>query len=302
MQREKSVLSGKKGCYPSIKDFLDGVEALHPSTNIATLVGAGTLRAAAVGYDDRPATKDEIRAMQRLAAKAMEDGAYGISTGLIYTPGSYADTEELIQVVSAVQPYGGFYATHMRNEKDRVEVGNGWLYARVDGQAFLNSLNHHLEDVLSVEGHKAFSPYSSAQFMDVREAGTNPNVDDPLISFTSNWSERHVAYICGLGTFGLSKGLITKKGVSGRFGSIITDWELPTDTRPYTGLYDYCIMCGACARNCPGNAITKEEGKKHSPCQTYVSGMGKKYAPRFGCGKCQVNVPCERGIPNPKFR
>lgn len=114
------VLSGKKGCYPSIKDFLDGVEALHPSTNIATLVGAGTLRAAAVGYDDRPATKDEIRAMQRLAAKAMEDGAYGISTGLIYTPGSYADTEELIQVVSAVQPYGGFYATHMRNEKDRV--------------------------------------------------------------------------------------------------------------------------------------------------------------------------------------
>lgn len=203
-------------------------------------------------------------------------------------------------VISYFAPFSE--AVRTGNEKDPVEIGNGWLYARVDGQAFLNSLNHHLEDVLSVDGHKAFSPYSSAQFMDVREAGTNPNVDDPLISFTSNWSERHVAYICGLGTFGLSKGLITKKGVSGRYGSIITDWELPTDVRPYTGLHDYCIMCGACARNCPGNAITKEEGKKHSPCQTYVAGMGKKYAPRFGCGKCQVNVPCERGIPNPKFK
>ena len=203
-------------------------------------------------------------------------------------------------VISYFAPFSE--AVRTGNEKDRVEVGNGWLYARVDGQNFLNSLNHHLEDVLSVDGHRAFSPYSSPEFMDVREAGTNPNVEDPLLSFTSNWSERHVAYICGLGTFGLSKGLITKKGVSGRYGSIITDWELPADVRPYTGLYDYCIMCGACARNCPGNAITKEEGKKHSPCQTYVSDMGKKYAPRFGCGKCQVNVPCERGIPNPKFR
>ena len=203
-------------------------------------------------------------------------------------------------VISYFAPFSE--AVRTGNEKDPVEIGNGWLYARVDGQAFLNSLNHHLEDILSVEGHEAFSPYSSAQFMDVREAGTNPNVDDPLISFTSNWSERHVAYVCGLGTFGLSKGLITKKGVSGRYGSIITDWELPTDVRPYTGLYDYCVMCGACARNCPGNAITKEEGKKHSPCQAYVSEAAKKYAPRFGCGKCQVNVPCERGIPNPKFR
>ena len=214
------------------------------------------------------------------------------------TPGEWLPGAKT--VISYFAPFSE--AVRTGNEKDPVEVGNGWLYARVDGQEFLDSLNHHLEKILCADGHRAFSPYSSPQFVQVREAGTNPDVDDPLLSFTSNWSERHVAYVCGLGTFGLSKGLITRKGVSGRYGSIITDLELETDTRPYTGLYDYCIMCGACARNCPGNAITKEDGKKHSPCQTYVAGTAKKYVPRFGCGKCQVNVPCERGIPNPEFR
>lgn len=184
------------------------------------------------------------------------------------------------------------------NKADRVEVGNGWLYARVDGQEFLDKVNHYLEDLLSGDGHHAFCPYSSAEFVQVRESGTNPDVKDLSLRFTSNWSERHVAYICGLGTFGLSKGLITKKGVSGRFGSIITDWELPADIRPYTGLYDYCSMCGKCAQNCPAAAISLQEGKNHSICQSFVTELSKKYAPRFGCGKCQVNVPCEVGKAN----
>ena len=55
-------------------------------------------------------------------------------------------------------------------------------------------------------------------------------------------------------------------------------------------------MCGACMR-CPGGAITLEEGKSHTACSAYVNKMREKYAPRFGCGKCQVKVPCERGIP-----
>lgn len=202
-------------------------------------------------------------------------------------------------VVSYFAPFTEF--VRRGNEADPLEVGHGWLYARVDGQAFLHRMNHHMEDFFRQHGVEAISPYSSNDFQHVFAAGTNPALD-PALSFTSNWSERHVAYVCGLGTFGLSKGLITKKGVAGRFGSFVISADLPTDERPYTGLYDYCSMCGRCAKNCPAHAISLEEGKKHLPCSVYVKSMGVKYSPFFGCGKCQVNTPCERGIANPKFR
>ena len=105
-----------------------------------------------------------------------------------------------------------------------------------------------------------------------------------------------MAFVCGMGTFGLSKGLITERGVAGRFGSVIVDAPLEVTPRPYTDIYEYCTKCGACMR-CPAGAITLEEGKSHEKCSAYVHTLRVKYAPRFGCGKCQVKVPCERGIP-----
>ena len=176
-------------------------------------------------------------------------------------------------------------------------MGNGWLYARVEGQAFLTEVNHFLEEWLRAHGYNALAPYASPEFRYVFEAGTNAEIEDKSLSFTSNWSERHVAYVCGLGTFSLSKGLITERGVSGRFGSVVTDAPLPVSTRGYTGLYDYCTRCGACARNCPARAISLEHGKSHRLCCSYFDTLRERYAPRFGCGKCQVGVPCERGIP-----
>ncbi len=197
-------------------------------------------------------------------------------------------------VVSYFAPFSEFVVEG--NKKDRVEVGNGWLYARVEGQAFLTEINHFLEQWFESQGVKALSPYASEEFKYVFEAGSCDDIADKSLSFTSNWSERHVAFICGLGTFGLSKGLITRRGVAGRFGSVIVDAPLEVTPRPYTEIYEYCTMCGACMR-CPGEAITLAEGKSHTLCSAYVNTMRVKYAPRFGCGKCQVNVPCERGIP-----
>lgn len=197
-------------------------------------------------------------------------------------------------VVSYFAPFSDFVVEG--NKKDRVEVGNGWLYARVEGQAFLTEINHFLEQWFESQGVKALSPYASEGFKYVFEAGSCDDIADKSLSFTSNWSERHVAFICGLGTFGLSKGLITRRGVAGRFGSVIVDAPLEVTPRPYTEIYEYCTMCGACMR-CPGEAITLAEGKSHTLCSAYVNTMRVKYAPRFGCGKCQVNVPCERGIP-----
>ena len=88
--------------------------------------------------------------------------------------------------------------------------------------------------------------------------------NESTLSYTSNWSERHVAFVCGLGTFGLSKGLITKKGIAGRFGSIITELTLSPDQREYHCIYEYCSMCGACVKNCPVNAISLDKGKNHA--------------------------------------
>lgn len=197
-------------------------------------------------------------------------------------------------VVSYFAPFSDYVVEG--NCADAVDVGNGWLYARVEGQQMLTEINHFLERWFESQGVKALSPYASDQFRYVFEAGSCDQIEDKSLSFTSNWSERHVAYVCGMGTFGLSKGLITERGVAGRFGSVIIDACLPITPRSYSDLYEYCTMCGACMR-CPGGAITLEGGKSHIACSSYVNKMRELYAPRFGCGKCQVKVPCQRGIP-----
>lgn len=217
---------------------------------------------------------------------------------LVKTPEEWLPGAQI--VISYFAPFTDFVRSG--NAVDPVRVGNGWLYARMEGQIFLNEVNHFLENYFRDMGYQALSPYASTEFESVFTAGSNPRLENQQLSFTSNWSERHAAYICGLGTFGLSKGLITQKGISGRFGSVIVNAQLPCDRRPYVGLYDYCTMCGACARNCPGHAISLEAGKQHLPCSEYVDLSREQYAPRYGCGKCQVKVPCECGIPNPKYR
>lgn len=101
------------------------------------------------------------------------------------------------------------------------------------------------------------------------ESVTKPDADRAEkwqgASYTSNWSERHVAFVCGLGTFGLSKGLITEKGIAGRLGSLIVSEKFAPRTREYTDIYEYCTRCGACIRRCPAGAISLENGKEHLP-------------------------------------
>ncbi len=87
---------------------------------MASMLGLGTIRKVVVGMDDRPATKDEMKQMQKEVEKAINEGAIGVSTGLEYTPGSFASTEELIELCKAVPKEFRIYATHMRNEADTV--------------------------------------------------------------------------------------------------------------------------------------------------------------------------------------
>lgn len=111
---------GEELKWNTIKDFLDDFSKRKFSVNIATMVGLGTIREFVVGLDDRAASPEEIRKMQNEVIKAIEEGAIGISTGLEYTPGSFASTEELIELCKVAPEKFRLYATHMRNEDNYV--------------------------------------------------------------------------------------------------------------------------------------------------------------------------------------
>jgi len=88
--------------------------------NAALLVGHGTVRQIVMGMEDREPTPEELEEMKALVKEAMEQGAYGLSTGLIYLPGRFAKTEEVTELVKVIAPYGGIYHTHTRNEREKL--------------------------------------------------------------------------------------------------------------------------------------------------------------------------------------
>ena len=88
--------------------------------NIAPLVGHGTIRIAVKGFDEGIPTEDEMERMKGLLAQSLDEGAFGLSSGLIYPPGSYASSREIEELAGVLEEYGAFYATHMRNEGERL--------------------------------------------------------------------------------------------------------------------------------------------------------------------------------------
>jgi N-acyl-D-amino-acid deacylase len=103
-------------CWDRLSEYLHHVERRGAAQNVASYIGAGTLRANIVGYTERPATAAEVDAMQGLVAEEMADGALGIGSSLIYPPGSYASTAELTALCSTAAAFGGRYASHVRDE------------------------------------------------------------------------------------------------------------------------------------------------------------------------------------------
>jgi N-acyl-D-amino-acid deacylase len=102
--------------WESAKEFYARAEAAPCSVNRAMLAGHGALRAAVIGYADRPASAEERRRMRKLLAEALGEGAFGLSSGLIYPPGCYASVEELADLCRVVAGAGGFYSSHIRSE------------------------------------------------------------------------------------------------------------------------------------------------------------------------------------------
>jgi N-acyl-D-amino-acid deacylase len=119
----RAVLGANARAFESLGQFGDALAEQPLVTNVATLVGHGTLRAGSLGFADRHAEASELRSMRDAAAQACAEGAVGLSSGLIYAPGSFAPTAELVEIAKAAAEHGVPYVSHIRDEMDRVDAG-----------------------------------------------------------------------------------------------------------------------------------------------------------------------------------
>jgi dihydroorotase/N-acyl-D-amino-acid deacylase len=116
-----TIVEGPDGSSPlPISDFLGGIAKTQVSINFATMVGQGSIRSQVMGLVNRKATPPEIEKMKTIAAQAMRDGAFGLSTGLFYVPGNFTPTEEVIEIAKVVGRMGGIHISHMREEAGHV--------------------------------------------------------------------------------------------------------------------------------------------------------------------------------------
>ena len=189
-------------------------------------------------------------------------------------------------------------ATKADHRRQKTHPAERWTRARHFGEKFNELLRSHVADKLSAAGHPAVAPILSPLFA---------WRDSSRYSIASNWSERHAAFACGLGTFGLCDGLITSVGKAVRLGSVVAKISLHTQPRPYTDIHAYCLYysqgaCGKCMKRCPVGAIGEKSHDKIK-CKSYLIDAMKEFTKEQigiatpGCGLCQVGVPCESGIP-----
>lgn len=116
-----SVVTGNCGASrTSMSAYFHSLDSVHLSINVASLIGHNTVRREIIGTVNRDPNEQELQQMEGLVQKAMEEGAVGLSTGLIYIPGTYSKTEEIIRLAKIAAKYNGVYATHMRDEGDSV--------------------------------------------------------------------------------------------------------------------------------------------------------------------------------------
>jgi epoxyqueuosine reductase len=200
-----------------------------------------------------------------------------------------------ITIISWVLPQTE--ATKQDHRQETHFPSERWARSRIFGEDFNNALRQHMVDFFHIHDIQAIAPLLSPLW----ESKTSVKY-----GYASTWSERHAAYASGLGTFGLSDGLITPVGKAMRTGSVIVNLEIEPTLRPYDHPKAYCLFhmqstCGQCITRCPINAIT-EEGHNKVICRSYVQ-MTRHYVTRhygfkgYGCGFCQTAVPCESGIP-----
>ena len=205
-----------------------------------------------------------------------------------------------ISVISWVLP--STRETRLSLRKETTVPSLRWNHTRWHGQDFIFELSRYLVSRLEELGCRALAPELSGPFRTM-------NLADGL---ASTWSQRHIAYAAGLGTFSLSDGFITPKGIAIRAGSVVCDAMLSPSPRTYRDHRENCLFyrggsCRSCIERCPAGAIT-EQGHDKKRCREFLFNeqrvilkeMGREEGytgPYLGCGLCQTKVPCEDRIP-----
>jgi dihydroorotase/N-acyl-D-amino-acid deacylase len=116
-----TLMEGPDGSSPvPLKPFFEKLEALPKSVNFGSFIGQGTVRAAVIGNENRKPTPEELDKMRALVEQGMKDGAFGLSSGLFYVPGTFTPTEEVIELARVAGRFGGIYISHMRDEASGV--------------------------------------------------------------------------------------------------------------------------------------------------------------------------------------
>lgn len=209
------------------------------------------------------------------------------------TPTPAAD----LSVISWVLPQTE--ATRKAHGGNREMPSVEWSRARYYGEQVNEGLRKFVVRILSEEGLDACAPALLPEWS---------RMESPSYGFASTWSERHTAHVCGLGTFGLSDGLITPRGKAVRVGSVIVRAGLEPTPRPYTRHNEWCLFhangkCRACMKRCPAGAIS-EKGHDKVKCKTYIRSITAPHVEENqlgfrvnSCGLCQVRVPCESRNP-----
>ncbi len=202
-----------------------------------------------------------------------------------------------VAIVSWVLPVGSRARLANRLQTDGPALS--WNHSRFQGEDFNDLLRRFVVSWLADRGVPAVAPILTPGFR-------------RLLShrgFASTWSERHVAFAAGLGTFSLTDALITVRGMAHRVGSVVAGARWTASRRPYSDYREYCSYtrdgsCGVCIERCPAGAISAN-GHDKERCEHHMLVTLAEWRARPGymgeyvsCGLCQTAVPCETCIPN----
>lgn len=202
--------------------------------------------------------------------------------------------KEKLRVVSMVFPQN--METKQAQSKEKFCPSKEWIVSRGEWEPLMKEFSGKLVGELERMGIRSVSIDLQPEFSTMQSEG---------LGIASKWSHRHSAYLAGLGTFGLSEGLITERGKAVRITSLIVEAPLSVSERSYITHNEWCLhfrngSCGVCMKRCPVGAITQERHDKEA-CDAYEEEFASKYWPEdvnrgdyiLGCGLCQAGVPCQ---------
>ena len=206
--------------------------------------------------------------------------------------------KENLRVISIVFPQT--METKKAQSQETKCPSREWIISRAEWEPLMQDFSGTLVNKLADIGIRSVSVDLQPEFSTAKSEA---------LGIASKWSHRHSAYLAGLGTFGLSDGLITEKGKAVRITSLIIEADLTPTIRPYESHNEWCLYykdgsCGVCIKRCPVNAITFE-GHDKDACNDYETVFFKEYWPsdivkgdyKIGCGLCQAGVPCQNKRP-----